>query len=70
MIANAADTKPVNGPDSSFSISVLGDGQYGENRIWIWNRPGKIRVRVSDPLTPDLKNFRGAGTIETVIAHD
>ncbi len=63
-IANAK----IDGPDvERFSVSILGDHQFGTNSIGVWVESGKIRVNLSNAFD---KQFDGAGVIDAQLSSD
>ncbi|CAD6546903.1 hypothetical protein LMG27952_04492 [Paraburkholderia hiiakae] len=50
-----------------FSVSILGDHQFGTNSVGVWVESGKIRVNLSNAFD---KQFDGAGVIDAQMSND
>jgi hypothetical protein len=70
LMSTIVSSTTIEKNSQGFAITSLGDAQYGQNGIGIWTQTGGVRVSISDPLIAGLIDFRGAGTVESVLSHD
>jgi hypothetical protein len=68
-VSNVADAKPVDTSNQDFSMTMLGDREFGTDSLNVSVPSGVIRIAIRNAWSPFVKKIRGVGIIETDLDH-